>query len=198
MRMIKQIDKAFKSGDEIMSGEIIAIDVATGLVTPHAPYYSGGFTVIDYHPASQSIIFSSMDLFLPGKPITPDEEMNYGLYAVNLASGRISRIINDEPIMYFSLSPKKGKILYVVTDMVHELLEGTLYVMDIGVRNKVKIGKNIHDFVPFWASEDTVGYQDWSGEGDARKRVVWLCDIKTGKRTNFTERIDQTLKNKKK
>jgi Tol biopolymer transport system component len=194
IRMLKLIDKVFKSGDEIMSGEIITVDVATGLVTPYAPWYAGGLTAIDYHPASQSILFASMDLFLPGKPITPDEELKYGLYAVNLASRRISRITNDEPIMYFCLSPKKEKILYVVSNHLSEPLPGDVYVMDINGRNKVRIGKNIHDFVPFWASEDIVGHQDWFNEDATGRKTVWLFDLKTGKRTDFTERVDQTLK----
>ncbi|MEW6025947.1 MAG: hypothetical protein AB1599_01440 [Planctomycetota bacterium] len=198
MRMIKHLDKTFKSGHEIMFGEIITVDVATGQIIPLAPYCSGGLTVIDYHPASQSIIFSSLDLFLPGNPITPDEEMDYSIYAVNITNNRISKITKDEPIMYFCLSPKKEKILYVVIDMLHELLHGELYVMDIGGRNKVRLGGNIESFVPFWVSEDIVGYQYWFGEGDARKQTVWLHDLKTGKKTNFTELVDLALKNKNK
>lgn len=202
-------EKLISDNSDKISNELFSIDVDSYEKTHLASGFFSILTALDYHPPSRSIIFSSGAVSLPGSISEPLSHPKYYIHSFNMNDKSIKRISDEEPVVFFCLSPKKEKILYIAmddtsVDNIDQVLHGTIYVMDIGGKNKIKVGKTEgtrdrdNVFVPFWASEDVIGYYGEIKENDKTDEAIWLYNLKTNQRTNFTKFIEQAQQNKKK
>lgn len=135
----------------------------------------------------KQIFFTSPALNLP-MPLLPSETADinykYRLYCLSEAGTAVKEIGNGKPVLFFTLSPAKTKVLYIERTSKEEV-KGMVWVADIDGKNPVKIGENDKDFIPFWVSDKEIMFQENDTE------TIWLVDASNLKKIDFSKLLSQ-------
>lgn len=117
---------------------------------------------LGWGPNDEQILFSSPYLTLPrriGLASAPGVESH--MYCLD-ENDEIKEIGGGRPIVFFTLLPKRDKILYIEMkspenyDGLRDIFVGNVWVADIDGKNAIKLGENEEEFMPFWVSDTEI------------------------------------------